>query len=367
MDDSPTHARPAPRAEIEALPRYSRASGLDKVTWVASSNESPVAPSPAVQNAMAAAAASLNRYPSLFGDQLVAAIAERLKVPPDQVMVGAGSLSLLQHMLVAYAGSGTEVVHAWRSYEAYPILVGVAGSAGLRVGLDAELRHQLDAMVGAITDRTKVVIICNPNNPTGTMIRHDDLMRFLGQVPGNVLVVLDEAYREYTAQEHDEVALLATFPNVVVLRTFSKAYGLAGARVGYLLAAPEIIGNLRASAPPFGLSSVAEAGAVAAWGEQDLMKANVAAVVAERAFLAAGLGSRGFRVPESGGNFVWIEAEQAKGLEKECIRHGVSVRAFDGEGVRVSIGSRGASLAVLAAVDTFLKDRQIRRNDSSII
>jgi histidinol-phosphate aminotransferase len=316
---------------------------------------------------MAAAAANLNRYPSLFGDQLVAAIAERLKVRVEQVMVGAGSLSLLQHVLVAYAGSGTEVVHAWRSYEAYPILVGVAGCAGVRVGLDAELRHQLDAMVRVITERTKVVIICNPNNPTGTTIRHDDLTRFLDQVPGNVLVVLDEAYREYSEPEQDEVGLLGTFPNLVVLRTFSKAYGLAGARAGYLVAAPEITGQLRASAPPFGLSSVAEAGALAAWAEQELMERNIAAVVAERAFLTEGLRNRGLRVPESGGNFVWIESEQARDLEKECVRQSVSVRAFAGEGVRVSIGSRGASLAVLAAVEVFLRDRQNRRDDNGFI
>ncbi|MCZ9883463.1 histidinol-phosphate transaminase [Arthrobacter sp. B2a2-09] len=346
---------PVPRSEIAALPSYSRASGQGSVTWVASSNESSVPPSSAVRNAIAAAAAGLNRYPSLFGDELVAAIARRLGLADEQVMVGAGSLSLLQQLLTAYTGPGSEVVHAWRSYEAYPILVTVAGASSVRVALDAGLGHRLDAMAGAVTERTKAVIVCNPNNPTGTVIQHDELVRFLSQVPGNVLVVLDEAYREFTQPEEDEVALLAMFPNLVVLRTFSKAYGLAGARVGYLAAAPEIVGNLRRSAPPFGLSRVAEAGAVAAWAEEDLLHATVSAIVAEREFLAGELRSRGFQVPESGANFVWIRVERAAELEQACVRHGVSVRAFDGEGVRVTIGGREASRAVLAAVDSHLR------------
>ncbi|MBB6407022.1 histidinol-phosphate transaminase [Arthrobacter sp. AZCC_0090] len=348
-------SHPAPRPEIAALPSYSRASGLGSVTWVASSNESSVPPSSAVQNAMAAATVGLNRYPSLFGDELVAAIARRLGLGDGQVLVGAGSLTLLQQLLTAYSGPGAEVVHAWRSYEAYPILVTVAGAASTRVALDAGLRHRLDAMADAITERTKVVIVCNPNNPTGTVIQHDELLRFLRRVPANVVVVLDEAYREFTQPEEDEVALLATFPNLVVLRTFSKAYGLAGARVGYLAAAPEIVGNLRRSAPPFGLSRVAEAGAVAAWAEDEVLRDTVAGVVAGREFLAEELRNRGFRVPESGGNFVWIPVEQARELEQACVRHGVSVRAFDGEGVRVTIGGREASQAVLAAVDSWLR------------
>ncbi|MHC6219125.1 aminotransferase class I/II-fold pyridoxal phosphate-dependent enzyme [Arthrobacter sp. MMS24-S77] len=282
----------------------------------------------------------------------MAAIARRLGLADDQVVVGAGSLSLLQQLLTAYTGPGTEVVHAWRSYEAYPILVTVAGASSVRVALDAGFRHGLDAMADAITERTKAVIVCNPNNPTGTVIQHDELVRFLSQVPGNVLVVLDEAYREFTQPEEDEVALLAMFPNVVVLRTFSKAYGLAGARVGYLAAAPDIVGNLRRSAPPFGLSRVAEAGAVAAWAEEALLHATVSAIVAEREFLAGKLRNRGFQVPESGANFLWIPVERAGELEQACVRHGVSVRAFDGEGVRVTIGGRDASRAVLAAVDS---------------
>lgn len=347
-------ARPEPRPEIAALPRYSRASGLATVTWVASSNESSVPPSPAVQKAMAQAAAGVNRYPSLFGDELVAAIAEGLGLASEQLVVGAGSLSLLQQLLTAYTGPGTEVVHAWRSYEAYPILVGVAGASSVRVPLDAGQRQQLDAMAAAITERTKAILVCNPNNPTGTEVGRGELVRFLGKVPGHVLVVLDEAYREFTQPEQDEVALLDDFPNLVILRTFSKAYGLAGARAGYLAASPDIIGNIRASAPPFGLSRVSEAGAVAAWAERDRMEAAVAAVVEERRFLTDALLERGLAVPESGGNFVWITTDQAKSLEQETVRHGVSVRAFDGEGVRVTIGCRDASLAVLAAVDAFL-------------
>ncbi len=303
---------------------------------------------------MAASAAGLNRYPSLYGDELVDAIGRRLGLSDEQVTAGAGSLPLLQQLLTAYTGPGTEVVHAWRSYEAYPILIGVAGASSVGVALDSGHRHRLDAMAAAITERTKAVIVCNPNNPTGTTVTHDELLRFLSRVPRDVLVVLDEAYREFSQPERDETSLLPTFPNLVILRTFSKAYGLAGARAGYLTAAPEIIRNLRASAPPFGLSRVAEAGAVAAWAEEELLSATVAAVVAERQFLTRELRIRGLDVPESGGNFVWIAMERAGELEQACVRHRVSVRAFDGDGVRVTIGGRPATQAVLDAVDSYL-------------
>ncbi|WP_427015541.1 histidinol-phosphate transaminase [Pseudarthrobacter sp. P1] len=344
--------RPVPRPEIASLPRYSRAAGLAGVTWVASSNESTVPPSPAVQSAIAAAGAGVNRYPSLFGDRLTAAIAGRLGVPAEQVLAGAGSLPLLAQTLGAYTGAGTDVVHAWRSYEAYPILVAVAGAQSVRVPLDDGARHDLDAMLAAVTEQTRVVIVCNPNNPTGTLRNHEDLVRFLERVPPHVLVVLDEAYREFTEPADDAVALLADFANLVVLRTFSKAYGLAGARAGYLIASPEVAGTIRSAAPPFGLSMVAEAAALAAWHEPELMAEAVAAVARERAYLTAGLRHRGLSVPASGGNFVWIPADRALELERECVRQSVSVRAFDGEGVRVTVGCREASDAVLAAVDT---------------
>lgn len=346
-------AAPVPRPGIAALPGYSRSAGKSTVRWIASSNESPVPPSPAVQAAIAAAGAAANRYPSLAGDELVGAVAARLGLGPGQVLAGAGSLALLQLLLSTYTGPGDEVIYAWRSYEAYPILTGVAGAEAVEVPLDAAARHDLDAMVAAITPGTRAVIVCSPNNPTGTTVTHAELLRFLHRVPPHVLVILDEAYREFCRPEHDAVALLAGFPNLAVLRTFSKAYGLAGLRAGYLAVSEELAGMLRRAAPPFPLSRVAEAAAVAAWSEPERTAATVADIVAERDYLTIQLRGRGIPVPRSGGNFVWIPAGvRARELEAACLNRSVSVRAFDGDGVRVTLAGREATAAVLAAVDT---------------
>ncbi|MGW6172120.1 histidinol-phosphate transaminase [Arthrobacter sp. NPDC055138] len=346
-------AAPAPRPGIAALPGYSRSAGKSTARWIASSNESPVPPSPAVLAAIAAAGAAANRYPSLAGDDLVAAIAARLGLDPDQVLAGAGSLALLQLLLSTYTGPGDEVVYAWRSYEAYPILAGVAGAATVEIPLDAQARHDLDAMAAAIGPATRAVIVCSPNNPTGTTVTDAEMLQFLHQVPPHVLVILDEAYREFRLPEHDSVALLADFPNLAVLRTFSKAYGLAGLRAGYLAASEEITTMLRRAALPFPLSRVAEAAAVAAWSEPERTARTVADIVAERDHLTAQLRGRGIPVPGSGGNFVWIPAgARARELEAACLQRSVSVRAFDGAGVRVTLAGREASAAVLAAVDS---------------
>ncbi|MFD1212088.1 histidinol-phosphate transaminase [Arthrobacter sp. GCM10027362] len=346
-------AAPQPRPGITSLPGYSRSAAKATVRWIASSNESPVPPSPAVLEAIAAAGKGANRYPSLAGDELVATVAARLGLDPGQMLAGAGSLALLQLLLSTYAGPGDEVIYAWRSYEAYPILVGAAGAAAVEIPLDAAARHDLDAMAAAVTEATRAVIVCSPNNPTGTVVDRGELVGFLHRVPPHVLVVLDEAYREFTLPGDEGVGLLADFPNLAILRTFSKAYGLAGLRAGYLAASADIAANLRRAALPFPVSRVAVAAAVVAWAEPDRMAATVAQIVAERDYLAARLHDRGIRVPRSGGNFLWIPAgPRARELEAACLDQSVSVRAFDGEGVRVTLGGREATAAVLAAVDT---------------
>ncbi|QTG81683.1 histidinol-phosphate transaminase [Arthrobacter crystallopoietes] len=344
---------PSPRPGIAMLPGYSRSAGKASVRWIASSNELPVPPSRAVQDAVAAAAADANRYPSLAGDNLVAAVAGRLGLEPGQVVAGAGSLALLQLLLTTYTGSGDEVIYAWRSYEAYPILVGVTGAAAVEVPLTSATRHDLNSMAAAITTATRAVIVCSPNNPTGTTIDHEELMDFLNRVPAQVLVILDEAYREFSLTEHDSTHLLKKYANLAVLRTFSKAYGLAGLRAGYLAASQDIAANLRRAAPPFPLSRVAEAAAIAAWNEPDATAQTISRIVDERRYLSAQLRSRGIEVPESGGNFVWIPAgDRALELEAACLAQSVSVRAFDREGVRITLGEHGATTAVLAAVDS---------------
>ncbi|EMY32223.1 aminotransferase, partial [Arthrobacter crystallopoietes BAB-32] len=254
---SPVAVLPAPRPGIAVLPGYSRSSAKSRVRWIASSNESPVPPSAAVQEAIAAAGAGANRYPSLAANELTAAIATRLGLASDQLLAGAGSLALLQLLLSCYAGPGDEVVYAWRSYEAYPILTGVTGATAVEIPLGPAAEHDLHAMAGAITNATRVVIVCSPNNPTGTVTGRGELLQFLELVPPRVLVVLDEAYREFTLPTDDNTDLLAAFPNLAILRTFSKAYGLAGLRVGYLATSPGIAAILRRAAPPFPVSRVA--------------------------------------------------------------------------------------------------------------
>ena len=258
---APGALRPRPRPEIEALPRYSKAAGLEQVRWRASSNESTVAPSAAILEAVNLAASHSHLYPSLFGDTLIARLSDRLGVGDDQVLVGAGSLALLQQVLTAYTGPGTEVVYPWRSYEAYPILIGIAGASGVPVALDSEHRHDLSAMAAAVTPQTRAVLVCNPNNPTGSEFSTAEFVSFARSIPGDVLILLDEAYREFATGDVDGVDLLRAFPNIVVFRTFSKAYGLAGLRAGYAVTNSAIAADLRSAAPPFGLSAVAEAAA----------------------------------------------------------------------------------------------------------
>lgn len=343
---------PRPRGVVGGLPRYSRAQGLGQVRWRASSNESTVEPSEAIRAAIGRAASQAHLYPSLHGDSLIDAIATTLSIARDRIVVGGGSLAVLQQALAAYTGHGTEVVFAWRSYEAYPILVGIAGGTPVPVALGHDYTHDLEAMARAVTSRTRALIICNPNNPTGTERTEADIERLVASVPSDVLIILDEAYREFATTPVDSLAILDRHPNVAVFRTFSKAYGLAGLRAGYMIASAEIADNVRAASPPFGLSSVAEAAAVAAWSDAQHTEGIVGVVREGREFLRTSLADRGIATPVSGSNFVWIPwADALAGLEDACVRQGVSVRCFPGEGVRVTVGERDAELAVLAAVD----------------
>ncbi|WP_242456238.1 aminotransferase class I/II-fold pyridoxal phosphate-dependent enzyme [Mycolicibacterium sp. P1-18] len=338
---------------VAELPRYSRAAGLSQVRWRASSNESTVPPSPSVQQALIEAAAHAHLYPSLQGDLLTADLSARLQVSPEHIVVGGGSLALLQHALAAYTGAGTEVVHAWRSYEAYPILIGVVGATAVPVSLDATHTHDVDAMLAAITWATRAIIVCNPNNPTGTELPRSEIERLVTSVPANVLVLFDEAYQEFATADVDGLSLVRRYPNVVVFRTFSKAYGLAGLRAGYMIAHPEVADNVRAAAPPFGLSLLAEAGARAAWADTTHTKHIVDVVREGRGYLRHEAAERGLETPVSGANFVWFPVGPLTAqLQEACVAQRVSVRAFDGEGVRVTVGDRDAEDAVLAAIDS---------------
>ena len=322
-----------------------------------SSNENPFPPLPGVLEAANEAAARMNRYPDMACTALYAALSERLDVPESHLAAGAGSVAVLYHLLQAFCEAGDEVVYAWRSFEAYPIAVAVTGATSVRVPLDAQARHDLDAMADAITDRTKVVIVCTPNNPTGPAVGRSELEAFLDRVPSHVVVVVDEAYREFVRIDDpvDAVGLYRDRSNVVVMRTFAKAYGLAGFRVGYVVAPEPIAAAVRACALPFGVSSIAQAAAVASLDREPELLERVAQIVDERGRVGNALRAQGWSVPDAQGNFVWLAlGERTLDFAAAADQAGVMVRPFPGEGARVSIGEPTGNDVMLSVASGFV-------------
>jgi histidinol-phosphate aminotransferase len=336
---------PRLRAALEGIPSYvpgrPAPAASDLPTYKVSSNENPYPPLPSVLDVINGAGQRANRYPDMFATGLVNAIAKHFSLPVDHIATGTGSVGVCQQIVQAAAESGDEVVYAWRSFEAYPIIVQISGATSVRVPLAEGARHDLAAMAAAITDRTRLVFICNPNNPTGTAVRRDELERFLAAVPSDVLVVLDEAYREFVRDPEvpDGLELYRDRPNLCVLRTFSKAYGLAGLRVGFGVAHPPVAAALRKTAVPFGVNSIAQDAAVASLRAESELFERVDALVKERERVWETLRGQGWGVPLTEANFVWLPlgdrtAEFAAAAEDA----GVVVRPFPGEGVRVTVG-----------------------------
>jgi histidinol-phosphate aminotransferase len=362
-------AGPAVRPAIAALPAYkpgrnpadlAREIGVERAVKLAS-NEVAFPPLPAVVQALATAAAETNRYPDNGAVVLTAALAERYGVEPAQIATGCGAVMLCQQLAQAYTEPGTSLAFAWRSFEMYPLLAQVAGARAVMVPLKPGRdggpadTHDLDALAAAIDETTRVVFVCNPNNPTGTAVRRAELAAFLDAVPAETLVVLDEAYREFVTDPDvpDGLELMRGRPNVAVLRTFSKAWGLAGLRVGYLIAEdPAVAEAVRKTHVPFSVSTLAQAAAVAALESADEVDRRCAAVVAERDRLTAALRERGLDVADSQANFVWLPlgertAEVAAALESRA----VITRPFAGEGIRVTVGLPEEDDVFLAALD----------------
>jgi histidinol-phosphate aminotransferase len=336
------------RKALDTLPPYVPGARIPvgAAAYKLSSNENPFPPLPSVMAAIADAGVDVNRYPDMYATELVEAVGTHLGVRPDEVVTGTGSVGVLGHVLAAVCEPGDEVVLPWRSFEAYPICVTVAGATGVFVPVTADGRLDLPAMAAAVTSRTRVVLICTPNNPTGPAVRADELDAFLAAVPDDVLVVLDEAYVEFVTDPAaaDGLAAFAAHDNVVLLRTFSKAYGLAGLRVGYAVARPRLAATIRAVSTPFGVSNVAQLAAVASLRAQREMAERVGELVAGRARMLDGLRAQGWDVPDSQANFVWLGAgEHATKLAERCTRAGVLVRPFAGDGVRISVGEPEAT------------------------
>src|SRR5690625_1003504 len=340
------------RPALAALPRYIPGSGgTNPSVFKLSSNELPGPVLPAVTSALVDAVEEVNRYPQMYADRLTEAIGARHDVPAEQVLVGNGSVALIELLLRSVCTDGDEVVYPWRSFEAYPILVQVTGASSRQVPVRADGGHDLEAMAAALTERTRAVIICSPNNPTSTALSHRELSDFLARVPRDVMVILDEAYVDFVRQDDpiDSRALLPEYKNLVIVRTFSKAYGLAGLRVGYLLARRRLVAGLRAGATPFGVNGLAQMGALVALQLSDQVRDRVETVVAERDRVIRALREQGWELPEAQGNFYWLPVgEHAVALGDAAARAGVMVRPFAGDGVRVTIGELEANDIVIA-------------------
>jgi histidinol-phosphate aminotransferase len=320
-------------------------------TFKLSSNESPYEPLPSVQAVLADAAGHINRYPDNGAVELTEAIASRFGVPAEHVAVGCGSVGIAQQLLEAVGEPGAEVIYAWRSFEAYPYLTDLANATAVQVPL-AGYGHDLAAMAAAITDRTRLIFVCTPNNPTGTAVRKDDLTAFLDQVPADCLAVIDEAYVQYVRDPDvaDGLSLYADRPNVAVLRTFSKAYGLAGLRVGYLIGPESVAQAVRKTMLPFTVNSLAQVAAVASLAAESELLERVELVVKERDRVRHDLLGDGWTVPPTEANFVWLPlGERSAEFSDHCDAAGVSVRPYADDGVRVTIADPEANDAFLAA------------------
>ncbi|MFH9938603.1 histidinol-phosphate transaminase [Streptomyces sp. TR1341] len=353
---------PKLRAELEGIPTYKPgkpAASDGPVAYKLSSNENPYPPLPGVLERVTAAAASFNRYPDMACAALTEELAERFGVPASHVATGTGSVGVAQQLIQATSGPGDEVIYAWRSFEAYPIITQINGARSVQVPLTPGDVHDLDAMAEAITDRTRLIFVCNPNNPTGTVVRRAELERFLDRVPKDVLVVLDEAYREFIRDPEvpDGVELYRERPNVCVLRTFSKAYGLAGLRVGFAIAHEPVAAALRKTAVPFGVSQLAQEAAIASLRAEDELLGRVGSLVCERTRVVDALRAQGWTVPETQANFVWMRlGERTTAFAQTCEEHGVVVRPFAGEGARVTIGEAEANDIFLKVSEAFHKE-----------
>ena len=359
MDDiAATTVTPSPR--LSGLPGYGRGRvGAAQVfAHRLGSNEAPDVPEASVKQAVIAAFSGANRYPDLRGETLGADLAQRHGLDADQVAVAAGSIVLLDHVIRAYCDGGDEIVTAWRSYEAYPIIAGLSGARLVEVRLDEDHRLDAAAFRSAVGPRTRAVLICNPNNPTGTTLVPEALDRLLAALPADVLIILDEAYCDYDGSAEAVVSApaqrLSRHSNLVILRTFSKAWGLAGLRVGYAMAAPEIILAVHAVAPPFPLPGVALAAALAALDLAESVAARVAHSATERSRLTSGIAALDLPVAQSRANFVWLPVgNHAEALTAHLAGASIATRCFAREGVRITTGTAGDTDAVLDALSRF--------------
>ncbi|MGL4339265.1 MAG: histidinol-phosphate transaminase [Rhodoglobus sp.] len=343
------------RPDIETMVPYRQGKAAAVDAFKLSSNENPFEPLPSVLAAIDLSC--LNRYPEGTATTLRDVLARRFGVTPQQVQVGAGSVSVLAQLIAAVAASGDEVLYAWRSFEAYPGLVATAGATSIQIPNTPEHRHDLPGMLAAITERTRMIIVCSPNNPTSTAVTHQEFTDFMVAVPETVLVVLDGAYAEFVTdpQAVRGEVLLAEYPNLVLLRTFSKAYGLAGLRIGYAVGADYLMDAARAVAIPLSVTEPAQRAALASLEHEAELLGRVAELTQVREQMYAGLIEQGWQLPRPHGNFVWLATGERTAEAAELFaRHGIVARALV-DGLRVSVGEHEAVEKLLTAAAEFVR------------
>ncbi len=349
-----------PRPNIAALPAYRPGKGaaqaeaehgiVDAIKLA--SNETPWGPVPSVVAAIEAAAKGTNRYADHRATELRAALGDWVGLAPERITVGCGSVGLLQQLMLTYVDPLDEVVYPWRSFEVYPVYTALVGGVAVTTPL-VNGGFDLDAVAASITDKTKLVILANPNNPTGTALPMTDIAALLDRVDPSVVVVLDEAYREFMSPELGNPVpdLLDRHDNLCVLRTFSKAQGLAALRVGYAMGHPELIESVDKTLFPFAVNGLAQAAAIASIEAHDEVMERVGLIIAERDRVVSRLESAGWQIPKPEANFVYLDlGARTEEVYLDLERSGVVTRPFAGEGIRVTISTPEENDRFLAAL-----------------
>ncbi|WP_166876826.1 histidinol-phosphate transaminase [Salinibacterium sp. ZJ450] len=337
------------RPEIETLPPYRQGKPAAADSFKLSSNENPFDPLPSVVAAISQS--GFNRYPDALATRLRERLAARHGVTVDQLHVGAGSVSIIAQLIAAAATVGDEVLYSWRSFEAYPLLTTVAGATSVQIPNTPEHGHDLPAMAAAITERTRLVLVCNPNNPTSTAITLPEFRAFMAEVPETVLVVLDEAYIEFAAPSVESgIPLLGEYPNLVVLRTFSKAYGLAGLRVGYGIGPEYVMDAVRSTAIPLSVTSQSVDAALASLDHEAELLERVHRITVLRDSVWQALIDQGWNVPRPFANFIWLPTGEDTARVAELLgEHHIIARAFAPDGIRITIGEPASIDKLLTA------------------
>jgi histidinol-phosphate aminotransferase len=350
-----------PRSVVADLPAYRPGKGAAQAeaehgitdAIKLASNENPAPPLDPIVDAVTQAAHGVNRYADHRATAVREALAADLGVEPAQVTVGSGSSGILQQLFFSYVDPGDEVAFPWRSFEVYPVFTRLMNGVAVQVPLADDLGVDIAALADAVTPATKLVFIATPNNPTGVATTTAELRGLLNRIPTGTIVCIDEAYREFLDPGFgDPVAeLVPEFPNVIVTRTFSKAHGLAGLRVGYGIGHPDVIATVDKTMLPFTVNALAQAAALAALEHTDEITARVGEILRERARVEVELAAAGWDLPNHQGNFVWLATgERTDDISVGLERRGVVVRPFSGDGIRVTIGTAAENDRFLAAL-----------------